>query len=226
QKTFLRVIQERRFRPVGGRKEVISNFSLVAATNRNLDKMVQNGQFRHDLLHRLKTIQLFLPPLRDHKEDIMALTQHYVSQFCLNHNMPVKGYTPEFFGVLKQYNWPGNVRELNQSLELAITSVGAGPLLYPKDLPIEIRAQLARDSVPPPAPDNLMQNSIDNEQSFPFLEKFRAAAVIDAECAYLTKIMKHVEGNVTTAISLSGLSRARFYALLKKHYMTSSIRSQ
>jgi two-component system NtrC family response regulator len=113
QKAFLRFIQERRYRPVGGNKEVVSNFGLVAATNRNLDDMVRKGQFRDDLLHRLKTIQIVLPPLREHKEDIKALTQHYVTQFCLHHKMPIKGFTPEFFGVLETYDWPGNVRELN-----------------------------------------------------------------------------------------------------------------
>jgi two-component system, NtrC family, response regulator len=225
QKTFLRVIQERRYRPVGGRKEIVSNFALVAATNRNLDDMVEKGQFRDDLLHRLKTIQIILPPLREHKDDIKALTQHYVSQFCLHHKMPIKGFTPEFFGVLEAYDWPGNIRELNQALERAMASAGASPLLYPKDLPTEIRAKMARDSVPHASSHGDTTYSEDKEgKAFPQLEEVRAAAIIDVEHAYLADLMTHTGGDIPAAIDISGLSRARFYALLKKHGIATTIR--
>jgi two-component system, NtrC family, response regulator len=225
QKAFLRVIQERRYRPVGGSKEVASNFVLVAATNRDLDDMVKKGQFRDDLLHRLKTIQIVLPPLREHKDDIKALTQHYVTQFCTLHNMPIKGFTPEFFSVLEVYDWPGNVRELNQAIERAMASAGTSPLLYPKDLPTEIRAKMARDSVPPHSSSGQTTHRVKMEgKPFPGLEEVRAAAIIDAECAYLEDLMAHTGGDIATAIDLSGLSRARFYALLKKHGIATSIR--
>lgn len=225
QKAFLRVIQERKYRPVGGSKEIVSNFCLVAATNRNLDDMVQKGRFRDDLLHRLKTIQILLPPLRDHKEDITALTQHYVTQFCLHRKMPIKGFTPEFFGVLETYDWPGNVRELNQALERAMASAGNSHLLYPKDLPTEIRAKMARDSVPPPgAPDDAPHSENPEGKSFPQLDDVRAAAVIETERTYLSDLMAHAKGDIRAATDLSGLSRARFYALLKKHGIATSIR--
>ncbi len=225
QKTFLRVIQERRYRPVGGNKEIASNFSLVAATNRNLDDMVRKGRFREDLLHRLKTIQILLPPLRERKEDIKALAQHYVTQFCLHHKIAVKGFTPDFFGVLETYDWPGNVRELNQALERAMASSGPSPLLYPKDLPTEIRVKMARDSVPPLAlQDDATHRENPKGNAFPQLENIRAAAIIETERVYLTDLIAHTKGNIATAIDLSGLSRARFYALLKKHGIGTSIR--
>jgi two-component system NtrC family response regulator len=225
QKAFLRVIQERRYRPVGGRKEIVSNFGLVAATNRNLDDMVRKGQFRDDLLHRLKTIQISLPPLKKHKEDIKALTQHYVTQFCLHHKMSIKGFTPEFFGVLEAYDWPGNVRELNQALERAMASSGTSPLLYPKDLPTEIRVKMARDSVPPHSSSGETTHRVNKKgNSFPQLEEVRAASIIDTERAYLGDLMAHTGGDVAAAIGLSGLSRARFYALLKKHGIATSLR--
>ncbi len=224
QKAFLRVIQERRYRPVGGSKEVVSNFSLVAATNRNLDDMVRRGQFREDLLHRLKTLQIVLPPLRERKADIKALTQHYVTQFCLHHNMAIKGFTPEFFSVLETYDWPGNVRELNQALERAMASSGTNPLLYPKDLPTEIRVKMARDSVPPTASqDDAPQRETPKGKSFPTLDNARAAAIIETERTYLTNLMAHTVGNIREAIDVSGLSRARFYALLKKHGIGTAI---
>jgi two-component system, NtrC family, response regulator len=224
QKSFLRVIQERRYRPVGGKKEIVSDFNLVAATNRDLDAMVKNGQFRSDLLHRLKTIQIELSPLRHHKEDIRTLAQHYVTQFCINHNMPIKGFTPEFFGVLESYDWPGNVRELNQALERTIASAETGPLLYPKDLPTEIRAKLARDSVPPEPQKEVPQKQKHDDKSYPKMEAIRATAIIDTERNYLNELMDFSSGNVAAAITLSGLSRARFYALLKKHGIATSSR--
>ncbi|MBN2525983.1 MAG: sigma-54-dependent Fis family transcriptional regulator [Deltaproteobacteria bacterium] len=225
QKAFLRVIQERRYRPVGSRREIVSNFVLIAATNRNLDEMAKRGEFRDDLLHRLKTIQMVLPPLREHREDIKAITQSYVSRFCLNHKIVIKGFTPEFFDVLELYDWPGNVRELNHALERAIASAGPGPILYPMDLPMEIRAKLARESVYASIDHPASQNSDTHDKSFPQLEKIRSAAIIEAERSYLIELMKHVEGNVTEAIATSGLSRARFYALLKKHGITNSLRN-
>jgi two-component system NtrC family response regulator len=225
QKAFLRVIQERRYRPVGGKKEVASDFSLIAATNRNLDDMVKKGQFRNDLLHRLKTIQIVLPPLREHKDDIKALTQHYVTQFCLHHHISIKGFTPELFSVLEAYAWPGNVRELNQALERAMASAGTSPLLYPKDLPTEIRAKMARDSVHHPSSSGETTHRVKKEgKSFPRLEEVRAAAIIDTERVYLKDLMAYTGGDVAAAIDLSGLSRARFYALLKKHGIATSIR--
>ena len=98
--------------------------------------------------------------------------------------MPIKGFTPEFFSVLEAYDCSGNVRELNQALERAIASAGASPLLYPKDLPTEIRAKMARDSVPHPSSrDDATHRVSSKEKSFPQLEEVRAEAIIESESA-------------------------------------------
>jgi two-component system NtrC family response regulator len=227
QKVFLRVIQERCYRPVGGRREIESDFCLIAATNRNLDKMVQQGKFRDDLLFRLRTISIPLSPLREHKQDIKELAIYFVAKICLQYEKATKGFTPEFFGVLEEYDWPGNVRELNQALERAIASAGPNPLLYPKDLPIDIRAKMARDAVVFPPSGAPGQRGGDEEGiSFPTLEEARAAVLDDAERAYLQGLMAYAAGDLARVGEISGISRARLYALLKKHGIATSRRQK
>ncbi|MFW5837774.1 MAG: sigma 54-interacting transcriptional regulator, partial [Desulfovibrionaceae bacterium] len=154
QKAFLRVLQTRRFRPVGAAKEVESDFRLIAATNRNLEEMVQLWQFRQDLLFRLRTIAIDLPPLRDRPADVKLLVNHFLDQLGQQKGLPCKGVSTEFFEHLAAYQWPGNVRELVHALEHALAAASHEPLLYPRHLPVDIRARLARDQFreqePPP----------------------------------------------------------------------------
>jgi two-component system NtrC family response regulator len=219
QNSFLRVIQERRFRPVGGSREIRSDFRLVAATNRSLDAMVERGEFRADLLFRLRTIAIPLPPLRQHTEDIKALALHFVAQTCEQYGLEMKGFTPEFFSVLARYDWPGNVRELSHALERAIAFAGDRPLLYPMDLPIDIRAKLARDSVDLlHERQRLEAESLGSAmQTFPRLDEVRAAAVTATERQYLRDLLTHTGGDLGRACAIAGLSRSRLYSLLKKH---------
>jgi two-component system NtrC family response regulator len=148
QKTFLRVLQERRFRPVGANKEVESNFRLLAATNRDLEHMVRSGRFRSDLLFRLRTLVLDLPPLKGRTGDIRDIAMHYMSKFCSQSVTGTRGFSPEFLEALFAYPWPGNVRELIHALEMAIASAGSEPTLHLFHLPISIRIQVARASIP------------------------------------------------------------------------------
>lgn len=227
QKAFLRVIQERRYRPVGGKSELESNFCLIAATNRNLDDMVRRNKFRDDLLYRLRTIEIPLSPLRNHKEDIKALSQHHVAKLCLQYEMATKGFTPEFFSVVEAYDWPGNVRELNQALERALASAGVGPLLYPKDLPMEIRAKMARNAVSEqPSSEDKSSSTHAEETPFPCLGDVRERALRETERDYLYQLMTYTQNDIPKAIQLSGLSRARFYALLKKHGIATSTKTR
>ena len=144
QKTFLRVIQEHRFRPVGGNQEIASNFRLVVATNRDLDQMVRQGTFREDLLFRLRSLVIALPPLRERLDDIKELTLHYMGALCRRFRLEPKGFSPDFWSIVHNYPWPGNVRELVQALEKALLSSKDDPIIFPKDLPTNIRIQVAR----------------------------------------------------------------------------------
>jgi len=120
QKSFLRVLQDHVFRPVGKNRELKSNFRLVAATNRDLAAMVQQGLFRSDLYFRLNTFSIHLPPLRDREGDIEKLVMSFVFTICRRNRSPIKGVVPETLASLSAYHWPGNVRELLNVLEKAI----------------------------------------------------------------------------------------------------------
>jgi two-component system NtrC family response regulator len=144
QRSFLRVLQERRFRPVGASAETTSDFRLVAATNRDLEAMVGRGEFRQDLLFRLKTISLRLPPLRERREDIRPLAVWYVDKLCEGYGLAPKGFDQDFFAVLTDYVWPGNVRELFNVLERALVASGSEKTLYAMHLPQDVRIKVTK----------------------------------------------------------------------------------
>ncbi len=117
QVKLLRVLQDRKFTPVGGTREVKSNTRIIAATNRNLEKMMEEGQFREDLFYRLNVMPIFLPPLRERTVDIDALIQTFIKKFAKHHGRVINGVTPEALVMLKAYRWPGNIRELENVIE-------------------------------------------------------------------------------------------------------------
>ncbi|MFZ5812481.1 MAG: sigma-54-dependent transcriptional regulator [Thermodesulfobacteriota bacterium] len=144
QKVFLRVLQDGRFRAVGAKHESQSDFRLVAATNRDLGIMAERGGFRDDLLYRLKTMVISLPPLRERPEDIKPLAIHHMNRLCERYRIPTKGFSEEFFGALAAYPWPGNVRELFNTLERMLLQHRDQPVLYPMHLPDDIRIRAIR----------------------------------------------------------------------------------
>jgi two-component system NtrC family response regulator len=218
QKRFLRVIQEHRFRPVGGRQEIESDFRLVAATNRNLEYMVRQGRFREDLFFRLRTLIIELPPLRELLEDIKELTVFYMSILCERFGIEPKEGSPEFWNVVTEYKWPGNVRELIQALEKALLSAKDEPMLFPKHLPTYIRIQVARNSFPKrPAGPGKPEIRSSVLQTPLKLKEIRKAAISEAEQLYLKDLISLVCGNIDDACRISGLSRSRFYTLLRKY---------
>jgi two-component system NtrC family response regulator len=217
QSSFLRVLQERRFRPIGSIKEVRSSFRLIAATNRNLDEMVANGSFRQDLYFRLQSIIIDLPPLRNRAEDINDIAFHYMGKFCNRYAMGTKGFSPEFLEVLSNYDWPGNVRELINALERSLSMAGDEPTLYPIHLPIHIRTKLARASLDPGHPERA-----DFEARFHFsglLPKFQELSD-RFEKQYLQDLVSYSNGDIKKICSISGLSRSQVYRLFKKHHIS------
>lgn len=219
QKAFLRVLQERRFRPLGGQKEIKSDFRLAAATNRDLDKMVQDGLFRQDLMYRLKAFTINLPPLRERPDDIQELAVNQMSRLCQRLNTGIKGFSPEFLEALMAYDWPGNVRELINALTRALAVAQYEPTLVPKHLPPDIRIQVARRSFrksSPASPDPGAPTEAPHP-SFPKWKDEREAALEKLENKYLNELISHTGGDINKACELSGLKRSRLYQLLKKH---------
>jgi two-component system, NtrC family, response regulator len=221
QKAFLRVIQERRFRPIGDKTEIKSDFRLVAATNRDLDEAIKARRFREDLLFRLRSITLNLPPLRARVEDIKELVLHHMITLCESYHIGIKGYSPDFIEVLKSYTWPGNVRELFSALEYAVTQALHEPTLFPMHLPEHIRIRVARTSLERSDPSENEQ--IDPEVLSRPLQKWQAFRKIhmeDGEKRYLKELMVQAGGVMKQAGLISGLSQPRLYELLRKYGMS------
>ncbi len=139
QKSLLRVIQERRFRPLSAKHEIQCDFRIIAATNRDLQAMVEAGTFRQDLYHRITTRTITLPPLRERAEDIPVMVAHYLELFCRNLGCTPKEMANETIDALKLYNWPGNVRELVNVVHTTVLNGIVEKRLYPQHLPEELR---------------------------------------------------------------------------------------
>ena len=224
QKSFLRVLQERSFRPVGANREIQSNFRLISATHRDLEEMITQGTFRQDLYFRLKTIILKLPPLCERREDIKLLTLYFTNRLCEEYGMPNKGFDTEFITTLEAYDWPGNVRELFNTLERAFVAAGNAKTIYAMHLPREIRIRVTRAQLrekthsstedPPELPHLQPGTEIRSEpEKFPNIREFRTAM----EKEYMEKLVQQTGGSLKQILKISGLSRSHFYAMVKKY---------
>ena len=219
QKAFLRVLQEHCFRPLGSNREVESDFRLVAATNRNLDQMVEKGLFREDLLFRLRSYVIELPPLRERPEDIQELTRYYADRFCERYGLAPKGFSPEFSHTLQAYSWPGNVREFVNTMERVLSAARFEPTIFPKHLPTNIRVEVTRAAVDREPTFSVPLSGV-TVQTLPKLNDYREEIYNDAEKNYLCDLLALSGQNINEACRVSGLSQSRLYALLKKHDIT------
>jgi len=223
QKSFLRVLQERRFRPIGSHCEIESDFRLVAATNQNLEVLVESGRFREDLLFRLRSFIIELPSLRERIEDISALTLFYIAKLCKRHDTGIKGISPDFLEALAVYHWPGNVRELIHTLERALAVAGGEPTLFPKHLPTHVRVSITRASVLKETAVHQGSPEMGSAvRNLSMLRDFRESAIAEVERQYLQELMAITKGEVKEACRISGLSQSRLYALLKKYDLSFS----
>jgi two-component system NtrC family response regulator len=221
QKSFLRVLQEKRFRPVGGKREITSNFRLIAASNRNLDASVTERKFRSDLLFRLRSFTIDLPSLKERPEDIEELAAYYCGLLTKRHAMEPKQFSPEFLDVLLRYDWPGNVRELINAIERALVNGRQERLLYPKHLPVHIRVEVARASVgESESPD--VPEAAPTAPALPTIKDLREKALARVEQKYLADLMALTGGNIREACRISGLSRSRLYLLLKQYNVSTT----
>jgi DNA-binding NtrC family response regulator len=138
QVKLLRALQEQRFTPVGANREVEVNVRIVAATNRNLEEMIKKGEFREDLFYRLNVLPIYLPPLRERKDDVLALVDHFLLKFNGTYGAKIQGVNDEAKELLMKYNWPGNIRELENVMEHAFV-IESGTRITAASLPDSIR---------------------------------------------------------------------------------------
>ena len=216
QKKFLRVIQEKQFRPVGSRTELKSNFRLVCATHRNLQEMVNQGKFRQDLFYRIRSIQIELPPLRNRTEDIPSLVLDLIIRNKKNSGRS-HGLSPDFLESLQAYEWPGNVRELRSIMDRVFAAASDDPVLFSRHLPVNIRTKAVRQrlkssTVPAAEPQDGSADFLETAELVPmkaFVEKMKYN--------YIKRLTQSANGDVAAACRISGLSRAYLYQLLNKY---------
>jgi len=196
QAKLLRALQERQFYPVGSEKSVEVDVRVIVATQKDLESYVKQGQFREDLFYRIHVIPIHLPPLRERKEDIPPLVEHFLKKFNQQMKKEVKGLTPQAMQKLMLYDWPGNVRELENTVEYSV-------------------AMTRQDMI---TEDFILQTKevIDQEPLKPLKEARDAY-----EKSYLMHLLEICSGNVSKAAKLAGKYRADFYDLLKKHNLKS-----
>jgi len=139
QVKLLRVLQERRFRRLGGTEETIADIRIIAATNQDLPRLVAESRFREDLFYRINVIQLHLPPLRDRRDDVPLLAEHFLAKFAEQMRKPVRSISHEALALLERHSWPGNVRELENVMERAVALERSAAVL-PETLPPQVRA--------------------------------------------------------------------------------------
>ncbi len=191
QAKLLRVLQERRFYPLGSGKPVEVDVRVIVATNKDLETKVKNGSFREDLFYRIHVVPIHIPPLRERKEDIPPLAEHFLSEVSQRVKKEIRGISAMAMQKLMLYDWPGNVRELENTIEhaVAITQndvISEEIILPSKDLPAEPLKPLKE-------------------------------AVEDFKRAYLVRLLEFTKGNVSKAAERAGKYRAEFYNLLKKY---------
>jgi len=151
QVKLLRVLQDRRFRRLGGTEEVQADIRVIAATNQDLTKMVSEGRFREDLFYRINVIPMHLPPLRERRDDIPLLADHFLSKYAELMQKPVLSITHEASALLQQYGWPGNVRELENVIERAVALEQSAAVL-PDSLPPDVRGGRGEPAPPGASP--------------------------------------------------------------------------
>ena len=227
QKSLLRVLQEQRFRPIGSSKEVLSDFRVVAATNRDLNEMAAAGSFRQDLLYRLQGFSIKLPPLRERGDDINELAMSQLTKLSKHYRIPSKGVCPGFMETLREYDWPGNIRELFNAVGSAFAQARDEPTLFAMHLPADIRASVKFKQVQDRSPQ-LSSSAraggaagksarLKQGDSLPPLQEVREEAIGLAERQYLNDLLGLVDRDMDRASEVSGLSRSQLYRVMQRH---------
>jgi DNA-binding NtrC family response regulator len=193
QVKLLRALQERKIRPVGDTREFGIDVRVIAATNKVLEKAIENKSFRKDLYYRLNVISIHLPPLRDIKEDIPYLVQHFMKKFSQETSRQVIRISPDALDLLMRYNWPGNVRQLENIIERAF-ALGDGDTVSVSDLPSEIRDMDRLSTI-----DDTCLNLVENEK------------------VLITRALRQAKGNKAEAAQLLGINITTVYRKMEKY---------
>jgi two-component system response regulator GlrR len=210
QAKLLRALEERRFYSLGGEKQVAVDVRVIVATNKDLREQVKKGLFRNDLFHRLHVVPIRLPSLRERKEDIFPLANHFLRKLAQRMKKNVKAFTPEALQRLIDYEWPGNIRELENTIECAVAMTRHDVL----GAEVILQSGIANQSE---------TNKATNSQSHEAAVRSYKDAKRRFEREYLTQLLKLSGGKVSQAARLAKKSRTDIYELLKKHEIRANI---
>jgi DNA-binding NtrC family response regulator len=214
QVKLLRVLQEKKIRPVGSLELRQANFRVIAATNRDLVREVERGNFRGDLYYRLNVVTLRLPPLRDRKEDIPELAAHFLACYGASHQL-----SAELLDAMVAYDWPGNVRELENCIQRMV-AVNSGPYLSTADLPSALAGPVAaqragalpfpdlEEDAPAPAPPRKLPGVVR-------LAELERQAIIDA--------LQFTAGDRSRTAELLGIGRTTLYRKIKRYKLAKGL---
>jgi DNA-binding NtrC family response regulator len=212
QAKFLRAIQERQIRRVGGTETIEVDVRIVCATNRNLADEVEAGRFRQDLYYRLDVVRIDVPPLRDRREDVELLAQHFLDEFRrANPSCAVHAIDAGALAALRAYTWPGNVRQLRNAVQRAC-ALGSGAMMQAADLPTEIFDEV-REVVAPPAHAGADGGTF---------QEMKARKVAAIESSYVHELLRRNDGNVTRSAEEAGMSRSALQKLMQRYGIRSS----
>ncbi len=207
QSKLLRAIQERKVRPVGGAEQREVDVRIVAATNRDLQREVEDGAFRSDLFYRLDVVRIRVPPLRDRPGDVDLLVEHFLARF--GEPVGITRLAPAAAERLRAYHWPGNVRQLRNAIERAC-ALGHAPELTVADLPPELRDGPPREG-----------RAKDPEEGGTFQE-IKARRIAALEQTYVEALLTKHKGNVTHCSEEAGMARSAFQKLMQKYGIRSA----
>ncbi|MEO0137377.1 MAG: sigma-54 dependent transcriptional regulator [candidate division WOR-3 bacterium] len=196
QGKLLKVLEERRFRKLGGKKDINVDVRIIVATNANLEEMVEKGTFRKDLFFRINTFPIRLPPLRERKEDIIPLAEHFLKEIAREYHKEIVGIAPAAMELLKNYHWPGNIRELRNAIEKAIIITRA-TYLQPEDISLGKTGMIEEETLP-----------LDYNK-----------AITRVEMDLVKRALQQTQGNQTRAAELLGVSRNFLIRLMKKYHI-------
>ncbi len=203
QPKLLRVLEEKEFERVGGTSYVTSNFRLIAASNQNLEAMVEGGKFRKDLYYRLNVVRIFVPPLRERRADIIPLARHILRQLCEDLSLPEPRIEPKAEEALINYPWPGNVRELYNVIERILSFLEGEAVIRYQDLPLYVQSPKIFSPEP--------QKQEGDQQAVSLREK-----VSLTEKETLVSVLERAGNNKAKAAKMLGIHRTHLYKKLKK----------
>jgi DNA-binding NtrC family response regulator len=208
QAKLLRALQERKITPIGGTQLVPIDIHLVAATNKNLRTLANEGKFREDLFFRLNIIPIELPPLRDRKHDIPILIRHFLKKYTAEIGKEIRGVAPDVFSFLEHYSYPGNVRELENMIERAVV-LAEGDIIRNEDLELWDNKDTS--------PDRLIEHIPLNAEELKEMKRhIRDHAMESLESVFVHNALERNNWNVTRAAEETGILRPNFQSMMKK----------